>query len=136
MPVTAKPRGRRTKDPTAAFFEELMARGHEPLLENDSGTLRFDLVVGRRVEHWYVAIDKGNVTVSHEEGVADSILRTDRSVFDRIAAGKMNAMAAVLRGELLPEGDLSLLVLFQRLFPGPPRSRSRRGTAGHERSGR
>jgi putative sterol carrier protein len=36
-----------------------------------------------------------------------------------MAAGKVNAFAAVLRGAIKIEGDPRLLVLFQRLFPGP-----------------
>jgi hypothetical protein len=47
--------------------------------------------------------------------------------------GRMNAMAATLRGVLDPEGDLGLVLLFQRLFPGPPGSRRKRpakATAG------
>jgi putative sterol carrier protein len=36
--------------------------------------------------------------------------------------GKVNAMAAVLRGEVSLEGDLGLVISFQRLFPGPPRT--------------
>ena len=38
-------------------------------------------------------------------------------MFDHIAAGRLNALAAVLRGELVPEGDLALLMAFQRFFP-------------------
>jgi len=136
MTVNSKPKRKAPRDPTRSFFDDLVARGHEPLLQNDSGTLRFDLIDGRRVEHWYVTIDKGDITVSDAEAAADTVLRTDRSVFDQIAAGRMNAMAAVLRGELVPEGNLSLLMAFQRLFPGPPRSRAKRGTEGRERSPR
>jgi len=136
MTVDGKAGRKGQRDATRSFFDDLAARGNEPLLQNDSGTLRFDLVEGRRVEHWYVSIDRGTITVSHEKEAADSVLRTDRSVFDRIASGRMNAMAAVLRGELVPEGDLSLLVLFQRLFPGPPRSRARGRTRAPERSRR
>ena len=47
-------------DATAEFFAELGRRGHEPLLASTSGTLRFDLAEGRRLEHWYVTIEKGN----------------------------------------------------------------------------
>jgi hypothetical protein len=136
MTVAAK-RGRKAvKDPTRSFFDDLVARGHEPLLQNDSGTLRFDLVGGRRVEHWYVSIDEGDIAVSHDEAAADTILRTERSVFDQIASGRMNALVSVLRGELVPEGDVRLLMAFQRLFPGPPRSRASRRTNGRERSPR
>ena len=125
-----------TKDPTRSFFDELAARGHEPLLGNDSGTLRFDLVDGRRVEHWYVSLDKGDIIVSHENAAADTVLRTEKSVFDQIASGRTNAMAAMLRGELVPDGDLGLLMAFQRFLPGPPRPRARRRTEGRERSPR
>ena len=136
MPVAGKTRRKTAQDPTRTFFDDLAARGHEPLLQNASGTLRFDLVEGRRVEHWYVTIDKGDVTVSHQDVAADSVLRTERSLFDQIASGRANAMAAMLRGVLVPEGSLSLLVLFQRLFPGPPASRARRRTSGREGSSR
>jgi len=136
MPVVSKTQPKTSKDPSRSFFDDLAARGHEPLLQNASGTLRFDLVDGRRVEHWYVTTDKGDVTVSHEKAAADAALRIDRSLFDQIASGRMNAMAAALRGVLVPEGNLSLFMVFQRLFPGPPRSRARRRTDGRERSRR
>jgi hypothetical protein len=35
-------------DPTARFFAELAERGHEPLLRKASGSMRFDVVAGRR----------------------------------------------------------------------------------------
>ena len=44
----------------------------------------------------------------------------DKVVFDKLAAGRLNAVAAVLRGDLEVEGDWRLLVRIQRLFPGPP----------------
>ena len=136
MPVAGKTKRKSAQDPTRAFFDDLAVREHEPFLKDASGTLRFDLVDGRRVEHWYVAVDHGDVTVSHEQVAADTVLRIDRSVFDRIASGGMNAMAAALRGVLVPEGNLSLFMVFQRLFPGPPRSRARGRTTDRERSRR
>ena len=136
MPVAGKTRRKTAQDPTRTFFDDLAERRHEPLLRNASGTLRFDLVDGRRVEHWYVTIYNGDVTVSHDKAAADTVLRIDRPLFDQIASGRMNAMAAALRGALVPEGNLSLLILFQRLFPGPPRPRTRRRTDGRERSSR
>ena len=38
-------------DATTEFFDDLGRRGHEPLLERVSGTLRFDLVRGERTDH-------------------------------------------------------------------------------------
>jgi hypothetical protein len=45
----------------------------------------------------------------------------------------VNATAAVLRGELAIEGDWELMVLFQRLLPGPPTSRARRQAGSNGR---
>jgi hypothetical protein len=107
-------------DPTSEFFDGLARRGHEPLLENVSGTLRFDLTDGKHVHHWYVVVTKGDVAVSRKRAAADAVLRVDKMVFEGMTAGTVNAMAAVLRGAVVPEGSLHLVVMFQRLFPGPP----------------
>jgi putative sterol carrier protein len=107
-------------DPTADFFQEIDRHGHEPLLEKASGTLRFDLDRSSGTDHWLVAIDKGDVAVSRRNVRADCVVRLERTVFDGMAQGRVNAMAATLRGDLGAEGDLGLLVLFQRLFPPPP----------------
>ena len=88
-------------------------------MKNASGTIRFDLVDGQRVEHWSVAMDRGDVAVSRSTATADAVVRLDKSTFDGMVSGGVNAMAAALRGELVPEGDLSLVILFQRVFPGP-----------------
>jgi putative sterol carrier protein len=114
-------------DATATFFNDLGRRGHEPLLEKVTGTLRFDLAQGERIEHCFVAVSKGDIVVSDENAEADIVVRTDRSVFDGIASGETNAMAATLRGALAFQGDPQLFVRFQRLFPGPPNSRDQAG---------
>jgi putative sterol carrier protein len=108
-------------DATTEFFHELEARGHDPRLEKVTGTLRFDLVNGNRMARWLVAIQKGDITVSHKNLKADCTVRADKAVFDSIASGKVNAFAAVLRGAVDVEGRPELLVLFQRLFPAPPK---------------
>jgi len=117
-------------DPTAEFFRELVAGGHKPLLGKTSGTLRFDLVDADRVEHWYVAVRNGDVTVSHKRGKADAVLTGDKQLFERIATGRENAMAAVLRGAVAPQGDVSLMLRFARIFPGPPRAADAVETGG------
>jgi putative sterol carrier protein len=109
-------------DPTASLFEALSRRGHESLLQGTSGTLRFELRQGGRLVYWYVAIDRGDVTVSHSRAEADAVVRTDKTLFDGMATGRVNAMAATLRGVIEAEGDLGLIMSFQRLFPGPPKS--------------
>jgi putative sterol carrier protein len=109
-------------DATTTFFDGLAARGHEPALEKVSGTLRFDLRDGGRgTSRWLVTIRRGDVAVSRRNVEADCVVRADRALFDRIASGETNAMAAVLRGAVNLEGDRGLVLPFQRLFPGPPR---------------
>jgi putative sterol carrier protein len=114
---------------TKEFFDQLHERGHEPLLEKATGALRFDLETDKGIDHWLVEVKKGDVTVSHKNGKADCVVRTDAALFDGMAHGRVNPMAAVLRGVVAAEGDLSLLVSFQRLFPGPPASQRAEATA-------
>jgi putative sterol carrier protein len=112
-------------DATTEFFGALAARRHEPALAKATGTVRVDLTDGRRrTGGWLIAIDKGDVEVSRRRGEADCIIRVEKGVFDGIVSGRVNAIAAVLRGAVQLEGDLRLLVLFQRLFPGPPQDDS------------
>jgi hypothetical protein len=123
-------------DVSAEFFRRIHKRGQVPFLRNVSGTLRFDLVNGDRVEPWFVTITKGNVEVSNEGGEADVVARAPKEVFDAITAGESNAMAAVLRGLMVPSGDLGLLMAFTRFFPGPASSRAGIPTAGYARGER
>ena len=113
-------------DSIAEFFAELGRRGHEPLLEKARGSARFDVADGRRTERWLVTIDKGDLRVSRRNAAADCIVRVDRSSFERAVAGKLNLMAAVLRGEVGIGGDERLIVLLRRLFLKPPRRRRAR----------
>lgn len=112
-----------TNDPTARFFAELAERGHEPLLRKASGAMRFDLRDGRKTRRWLLAFDNGDIAVTQGDRDATCVLRADKAVFDRVAGGRMNAVAAVLRGELEVSGDWRMLVRLQRLFPSPPRKR-------------
>ncbi len=118
-----------TGDPTAAFFEKLAGRTHEPLLRKASGSTRFDIVDGRRTRRWLVTIDGRTIAVTPGAADADCVVRADRAVFERLVSGRSNAVAAVLRGDLQIEGDWRKLVLMQRLFPGPAASRRRKATA-------
>ena len=104
---------------TEEFFDSLSQRRHEPMLEKVAGTIRFDVARGGDGGHWLVGIDRGEIRVSRDGGDADCVVRADPAVFDDIVSGRVNAMAAMLRGTLEVEGDPELLVLVQRLFPGP-----------------
>ena len=110
-------------DPTERFFAELASREHEPLLRKANGSMRFDVVDGRRTRRWLVTVERGSMTVLPGGGDASCVVRADKAVFDKVASGRLNAVAAVLRGDLQVEGDWRLLVRMQRLFPGPRRRR-------------
>jgi putative sterol carrier protein len=106
-------------DATEAFFDELRRREHEPRLAHKKGTVHIELADNGRTDHWLVSFDDGRVDVSNEDGDADSTLRSDKTLFDRIVQGDANAVTAVMRGAVALEGDWNVLVLFQRLFPAP-----------------
>jgi putative sterol carrier protein len=101
-----------------AFFEEIAQRGHEPLMEKASGVLRVDLRNGEQVASWFLSFDHGDITVSRDGDEAECTVRMEGKVFDRVANGDTNAVTALLRGEVDVDGDIDLLTLFQRLFPG------------------
>jgi putative sterol carrier protein len=104
-------------DPTAAFFDGLRQQDYQPALAHKSGVVRIELDDNGRSERWFVAIDNGRVNVSKRNQSAESTIRTDKQLFDRIATGDANAVTAVLRGAMTLDGDWNLLVVFQRLFP-------------------
>src|SRR5689334_6907573 len=115
-------------DPTATFFEELGTRGHEPRLKVVTGTVRFDITQDGSTQHWWLRIDHGALRVSTGDAGpdgadADCVIEAGRPLFDGIATGRVNAMAAMLRGDLLLAGDPELLVSCQRLFPTAPAPR-------------
>lgn len=114
-------------DHTDRFFAELARREDEPLLRKATGAMRFDIVSGRRTRRWVVSVDKGALEVTQDGAEATCVIRADKAVFDRIASGRLNAVAAVLRGDVVVAGDWRLLVRLQRLFPSPPKRRRRAG---------
>jgi SCP-2 sterol transfer family len=120
-------------DHTAEFFDSLRRRGYEPRLRRATGTFRFELLDGKQIDRWHVSVAKGDLTVARRGGAADCVLRMDRALFDRLASGELNGVAAALRGEFAAEGNWQLLVLFQRLFPGRASVAHKRKRAGYSR---
>ncbi len=115
------------------FFENLDGT-EEPLLRHVSGTIRFDLRQGDAVEPWTVEVADGRVSVSHRRTKADCTATADAEIFDAVSRGEMNAVSATLRGDIEVEGQVALLLAFQRLFPGPASpERTRAETTGSGR---
>jgi putative sterol carrier protein len=109
-------------DTISGFFRELGEQGYNPLLGHMQGKVRFDLSNGNGggVDQWLVVVDHGAVTVSEQKGEADCTIGTGRPLFERVIHGEENAMAAVLRGDMRCTGDVEMLLMIQRIFPGPP----------------
>jgi hypothetical protein len=120
-----------TADPISQFFANLAAPGHLATFEGHSATLRFDVHDGGQVQHWYVAVSNGDVAVTRQNAVtrqskgADAVIHVERPPFEAIVTGRMNAVAALLRGVLTCEGSMAALMMFQRCLPGPPDSTGR-----------
>ena len=102
------------------------------MLRKVSGTVRFDLVSGKTTERWLVAIRKGDGGVAQEHS-ADTTIRLSRALFEAVASGETNIFSAMLRGEVVLEGDYRLMIMVRRVMrkrlvvPQPKRA------AGHAR---
>lgn len=119
-------------DPTGDFFTRLGRRGHEPLLEGVTGTIRFDLAHEHGVDRWFLVITHGDLRVSRDEPDADCVIRARRTVFDGLVTGQEPHYTAWVRNELRAEGEARLAYLLQRVLPGPPGAHHPRAFA-HER---
>ncbi|MFG2057225.1 SCP2 sterol-binding domain-containing protein [Micromonospora sp. NPDC048930] len=107
----------------AEYLADRVAGRHADLPENTAGSLRLDLRDGARTEHWYLLIEQQEVRVLRSSADAELVVRADREVFDRIAAGRLHPAAALLRNDLTVQGNLRLLLALRRLFPGPSGAR-------------
>lgn len=115
-------------EPIEEFFERL-TRNVPDRLRRADGSLRIDLTSGTTTERWFVTMHGGDVSVSHRNAKADSVIRTSKDQFEGMITGTVNAMSAALRGVVSLEGDPTLLVLFQRALPGPPSTATGQGAA-------
>ncbi|MEU4477530.1 SCP2 sterol-binding domain-containing protein [Micromonospora sp. NPDC023966] len=114
----------------AEYLARQVAGPHPDLPETTAGTVRLDLRDGARTDHWYLTIDHQEVRVDRLADEAELVIGADREVFDRIASGRLNPAAALLRNDLTAQGNLRLLLTLRRLFPGPPGARHPREVAG------
>jgi SCP-2 sterol transfer family len=115
-------------EPIEEFFERL-TRSVPDRLRRADGSLRIDLTSGTTTERWFITMHGGDVSVSHRNAKADSVIRTSKDQFEGMITGRVNAMSAALRGVVSLEGDPTLLVLFQRALPGPPSTATGQGAA-------
>jgi putative sterol carrier protein len=102
------------------FFGRFVDPSTTRVLGAAKGSVRFDLVDGRRTDHWRLDVRRGTASVSRSDADADCVVRTDQATFDELATGRLSALPALLQGRVDVTGDLSLLVRVQRLFPVEP----------------
>ncbi|GGO24538.1 SCP2 sterol-binding domain-containing protein [Micromonospora parathelypteridis] len=131
---------------TAAQYLQQLDAGRRPdLPETTAGTLRLDFRGDGCTDHWYLTIADQHVQATRSADDADLVVRADRTVFDRMASGELHLAQALLSNELAVRGDLRLLTLLRRIFPGPSGARhprelgraalaGRAGSAGRARS--
>jgi hypothetical protein len=122
-------------DPTARLFERISRLGRVEALAGIDGRLRFDVHVGDRVEQRAIIVQSGQITVAHDVEDPDCVVDVDKELFDRMAAGQSNAMSALLRGDMMVSGDVRLLVLLERLLPGPTGAHGPGRTSGAKGAG-
>src|SRR5258707_13908602 len=93
---------------TEAFFAELATQSYEPLLHLVSGTYLFD-IAGAGM--WRVVTNRGKLSVTQLQADggakrdADCTIVCDKSELDALGQGRQNIMTAVLRGQILAEGN-------------------------------
>lgn len=105
-------------DAIADFFRKL--QGYQPMLPPSSrATMQVNL---RRpdgqTEHRYLEFEARSVRVTRDVASADAVLSVDIETFDRVARGG-NIIAALLRNDILLNGDLRVLALLMKLIPSP-----------------
>ena len=122
-----------SEDAVTAFFEDLGSRGYDPLLRSVSATVRFDLVSGKATERWLLTIQKGNLSVSHRNVRADAVIRLSRDLFGGAASGETGLLPAMLRGEVVLEGDYRLMIMVRRLLRNRLAVPRREAAAGYAR---
>ena len=114
-------------DPTADFFNRLLPQRAGLVPRGVAATLRIDLERDDGgVDHWLVAFNDGALRVSMGERPADCTIRTSKALFDRMATGELNMVAATFRNQVLVEGELLVWGVFRKLLPGPPGARDPR----------
>ncbi|MFC0509105.1 SCP2 sterol-binding domain-containing protein [Micromonospora costi] len=107
----------------AEYLTALEPRRRPELPDTTTGTLRLDARENGRTEHWYLTVADQHVEVSRSAEDADVVIRADRAVFDRLAAGDTHISSALLRNDVTVQGNLRLMPLLRRIFPGPATAR-------------
>lgn len=99
--------------PAKEFFESLETRADPSRIDGIDHSYLFD-VVGEG--QWLVVIRDGAVRVTEGPGDADVTISTSAEVFEKLASGKQNPVAAYMTGKLKITGDTGAALKLQKLF--------------------
>lgn len=106
-------------DPTARFFADLSKRTLR-LPPDTCVKVGIDLGHDGETDHWFVKFDGSRAHVAREGGDAIVTIRTRKELFDRIATGEANLLAALYRNEITFEGRLAYLAYLRASLPNQP----------------
>ena len=91
------------------IFGRLGEREFASRLADVRGTYLFDV---RDTGKWYVTITDGHIDVSEDGPEPDCVIECGPDDVVKIAAGEMNLLTALLRGQISARGDLALAQKF------------------------
>lgn len=111
---------------TERFFASLPARAPDVIVGPIDGTLQINLTAEDRTEHWHLVLQERHVEVRRAQLPADAVWESSLELFDRLATGRAQALAAMLRNDTTLRGDLLLFLTFRAFFPTPPGTRDPR----------
>jgi predicted lipid carrier protein YhbT len=132
--VSAQPPAK-PADAVTELFDRIRRLGRVEALVGVTGSLRFDIDQGGRNDPWAVTVHDGQISVEHQHRDADCVVQLDAELLARMATGRSNAMTALLRGDMMVTGDVQLLVLLERLLPGPAGAHGPRRTVMSQGAG-
>jgi len=95
------------------FFETLETRVDPAKAAGLNASYRFDI---DGAGSWLVEVDDGKVSVSEQDGEADTIITTSAETFMKIASGEQNPTSAYMSGKLKVSGDMGQAMKLQKLF--------------------
>jgi putative sterol carrier protein len=95
------------------FFESLESRVDPSKAAGLNASYLFEIVGAGT---WLVEVDDGKVSVSENEGEADTTISTSAETFMKIANGEQNPTSAYMSGKLKVKGDMGQAMKLQKLF--------------------
>ncbi|MCX5121794.1 SCP2 sterol-binding domain-containing protein [Micromonospora sp. NBC_00362] len=113
-------------DNVEIFFDGLRRRGHDSMLADITGRLRFDLENDGEVQSWIITFQNGEIAIAQQEGNADCVINMPRDFFEAAISGAKDMRSGWLRHVYLVHGSLYLLRAFERLLPQKPGMSDRR----------